>query len=150
MLAIDPRTLEDVLKRSPEVASYRRAPPLCVISLTPDYSFTNLSPFFIQVTPHSAQAQVHIPIGQAGPQHPYPSGGGGVGLGYEYARQGEYKTLEQPQPYTRQSPMIPTTNPLPPAITPVRAQGGVGQDYDQAMADDKPKPSLLRILTCRC
>ncbi|KAF4614867.1 hypothetical protein D9613_002705 [Agrocybe pediades] len=109
-----------------------------------------------QTTPHSAQAQVHIPIGtnQRGStqQHPYATGG--IGAGYEYAQQQEqYKSQQQQQqPYGRASPMVSTAGPATAAVSNVRARGGdigVSQDY-QAQEEPQPKPNLLRILTCRC
>lgn len=103
-----------------------------------------------QLTPHSAQAQVHIPIGnnqRGSTQHPYAAAG--IGAGYEYAQQHEqYKN--QAQPYGSTSPMVPSAAPA--AVSNVRAVGGnagVGQDYQQ-QPDPEPKPTFLRILTCRC
>jgi len=110
-----------------------------------------------QLTPHSAQAQAHIPIGtnqrgSAQQQHPYATAG--IGAGYEYAQQQEqYKAQQQQQQqYGRASPMVSSVGAAPAAISNVRARGGdigVSQDY-QAQEEPQPKSSFLRILTCRC
>ncbi|KAF8163482.1 CK1/CK1/CK1-G protein kinase [Crassisporium funariophilum] len=110
-----------------------------------------------QLTPHSAQAQVHIPIGSnhrvSGQQHPYAVGG--VGAGYEYAQQNEQYKTQQQQQYGRVSPMVSTVGAVPAAVSNVRARGGengVSQDYQQQEGHDEPPPkgSFARILTCRC
>lgn len=127
-----------------------------------------------QLTPHSAQAQVHIPIGsnqqrnsglqqqqlQSQGGHPYATPG--VGVGYEYAQQEQYKIQQQQQQqqaYGRASPMVSSLGPggvTPAAVSNVRARAGdvgVAQDYQgQQQVDDdvNPKPSFLKILTCRC
>ncbi|KIM48919.1 hypothetical protein M413DRAFT_21217 [Hebeloma cylindrosporum] len=108
-----------------------------------------------QLTPHSAQAQVHIPIGsntqRANAQHPYAAAG--IGAGYEYAQQHEQLKAQQ-QAYGRTSPMVSSMGAAPAAVSNVRARGGdagVAQDYQgQEEHDPHPKPSFLRILTCRC
>jgi len=109
-----------------------------------------------QFTPHSAAAQMNVPVGtpqRISAQHPYanPSTGG-----YEYGREVVDDAYGVQQPYGRASPMVSSVGPAPPAISNVRAQGGnagiahgegyTGQDVD----DTPPKPSFLRILTCRC
>ncbi|KAF9052925.1 CK1/CK1/CK1-G protein kinase [Panaeolus papilionaceus] len=94
------------------------------------------------------QAPVHIPIGsnRANPQHPYATAG--IGAGYEYAQQHEqFKTQ---QPYGRTSPMVSSVGAIPPALSNVRATGGVGQDYQQQQEEPQPKSFLIRLLTCRC
>ena len=104
------------------------------------------------LTPGPAQA--HIPIGanhRANGQHPYAVAG--IGAGYEYAQQNEqYKT--QQQAYGRVSPMVSSVGAAPVAVSNVRAMGGetgVAQDFNgQEIGDEPTKPSLLRILTCRC
>jgi len=104
-----------------------------------------------QLTPHSAQAQVHIPIGRNQPtQHPYATGG--IGAGYEYAQQHEQYKNQPQQPYGGTSPMIASVGAAPAAVSNIRAPGanaGVGQDYQQE-PESEPKPTFLRILTCRC
>uniref|UniRef100_A0A0W0FLE3 Protein kinase domain-containing protein n=1 Tax=Moniliophthora roreri TaxID=221103 RepID=A0A0W0FLE3_MONRR len=102
-----------------------------------------------QLTPHSAAAQVNVPIGtpqRGSTQHPYANATGG---GYDYNGE-EYGG----QPYGRVSPMVPSAA-APPAVSSVRATGGdVGVSrggYDgQEVDDPPPKNTLLRILTCRC
>ncbi|CAA7271540.1 unnamed protein product [Cyclocybe aegerita] len=99
-----------------------------------------------QLTPHSAQAQVHIPIGSNQRGHPYAAAG--IGAGYEHAQQYEQHRNQQ---YGRTSPMVSTVGASPAAISNVRARAGdagVAQDYQQE--PEPPKPSFLRILTCRC
>ena len=112
-----------------------------------------------QMTPHSAAAQVHIPIGsnqRASGQHPYANAG--IGAGYEYSQQHE-QFKNQQQPYGRTSPMVTTGGPAPVAISNVRARAGevgVAQDYQgqshgQYGHDEQSKPSIfVRIFTCRC
>jgi len=108
-----------------------------------------------QFTPHSAAAQVNVPVGtpqRGSPQHPYANPGMS---GYDYGRDGEDAYVGQPQ-YGRASPMVPSVGAAPPAISDVRARGGeagvsrgdnyIGQEGEEAV----PKPSLLRIFTCRC
>lgn len=107
-----------------------------------------------QLTPHSAQAQLNIPIGSnqrsAVITHPYAAAG--IGVGHEYSQNHEqYKNaLAQQQPYGRQSPMVSTFAGQSPihGVRVAENTGGIGQDYQQA--DLPPKPFLLRILTCRC
>ena len=110
-----------------------------------------------QLTPHSTQAQLNISIGNnqrsAGITHPYAAVGTGVGHEYsQHHEQFKHSPLmqQQPQPYGRQSPMVHNFAGQPQAIRSVRVEnpGGIGQDYQQA--DPPPKPSLLRVLTCRC
>ncbi|KAF9526977.1 CK1/CK1/CK1-G protein kinase [Crepidotus variabilis] len=106
--------------------------------------------------PHSTQAQVHIPIGNnqraSTAAHPYATAG--IGAGYEYAQQHEqYKGQPPTQPYGRQSPMVSSVGAAPAALSNVRAIGGnagnIGQDYQQE-EDPHPKPTFIRMLTCRC
>ncbi|KAJ7581221.1 kinase-like protein [Mycena floridula] len=101
-----------------------------------------------QITPHSAAAQVNVPVGspqRGGPQHPYASGG------YEY--NDDYQ--QQQQQYGRSSPMVSSVGAAAPAISNVRARGGdagvsQGGEYRQDVDDMPPKLSLIKILTCRC
>jgi casein kinase 1 len=108
-----------------------------------------------QFTPHSAAAQVNIPVGtpqRVSAQHPYANPGTG---GYDYGRDGDDAYGGQQQ-YGRASPMVSSVGAAPPAMSDVRARGGDagishgdgynGRDVEEA----PPKPSLLRILTCRC
>ncbi|KAJ6623518.1 CK1/CK1/CK1-G protein kinase [Mycena sp. CBHHK59/15] len=103
-----------------------------------------------QLTPHSAAAQVNVPVGKAA-QHPYANAATG---GYDYAREDEYGAGGGQQQYGRASPMVSSVGAAPPAISNVRARGGDvgvsrGGDFD-GQEDPRPKPTLLRILTCRC
>ncbi|RXW18729.1 hypothetical protein EST38_g7127 [Candolleomyces aberdarensis] len=80
-----------------------------------------------QYMPPSAVAQMNAPNRMSGPpqQHPYASAGG-----YDYAAADE--------PYGQQQ---------------YRGEAGVSQTGDfnqQQIHEEPPKPSLLRILTCRC
>lgn len=111
-----------------------------------------------QLTPHSAQAQVNISIGNnqraAGITHPYAAAG--IGVGHEYSQHHEqFKNpalvQQQPQPYGRQSPMVPSFAGQIPAMHSVRVaenMGGIGQDYQ--LTDPPPRSTFFRILTCRC
>jgi casein kinase 1 len=109
-----------------------------------------------QLTPHSAQAQVHIPIGsnQRGSTQQHPYAAAGVGAGYEYAQQHEQYKTQQQQQYGRTSPMVSSVGAAPVAVSNVRARGGevgVAQDYQRQQDEElQAKPSFLRILTCRC
>ncbi|KAK7054754.1 Palmitoylated plasma membrane-bound casein kinase [Paramarasmius palmivorus] len=103
-----------------------------------------------QLTPHSAAAQVNVPIGtpqRGSAQHPYANATGGFDYnGDEYGG--------QQQPYGRVSPMI-SSAAAPPALSSVRATGGdvgvAGGGYDRQDIEDPPrKNTLFRILTCRC
>jgi casein kinase 1 len=109
-----------------------------------------------QFTPHSAAAQMNIPIGtpqRASAQHPYANPGTG---GYDYGRELRDDAYGVQQPYGRASPMVSSVGAAPPAISNVRAQGGNtgvshGEGYNGEEVDDvAPKSSFLRILTCRC
>lgn len=107
-----------------------------------------------QMTPHSAQAQVHIPIGnnQRGSlTHPYATGGG-VGVGFEHSMQYDYKIPQVHQQPRRQSPMASNyVNQSPiAAVRPMDGSTGIGHDGQDYLQGDPPKPSILRILTCRC
>lgn len=101
-----------------------------------------------QLTPHSGAAHVNVPVPNrhsAVQQHPYANAGG-----YDY---GAVDDPYRNQPYGRASPMLPNANPVPPALSSARARGGesgVAGDFNQHMEEPTPKPSLLRILTCRC
>jgi casein kinase 1 len=101
-----------------------------------------------QLTPHSAAAQVNVPVGARGAaQHPYANAGSG---GFDYAGD-EYGGQQQ---YGRASPMVSSVGAAPPAISNVRARGGDvgvsrGGDFN-GQEEEPPKTSLLRILTCRC
>jgi len=105
-----------------------------------------------QLTPHSAAAQVNVPVGARGtPQHPYANAATG---GFDYGREAgdEYGGQQQ---YGRASPMVSSVGAAPPAISNVRARGGDvgvsrGGDFN-GQEDEPPKSNtLLRILTCRC
>jgi len=136
--------LGNVVPPSPALVRHGSKPRKVPAALTPG-----------QLTPHSAQAQVHIPIGsnnqRVSVQHPYAAAG--IGAGYEYAQQHEQLKAQQ-QAYPRTSPMVSSVGAAPAAVSNVRAMGGdagVAQDYPvQEDHDQQPKPSLLRILTCRC
>lgn len=104
-----------------------------------------------QLTPLSAAAHVNVPVGnpqlRGSPQHPYANASGG---GYDY----HDENFAQQQPYGRASPMVSSVGAAPPAISNIRARAGdvgvsQGGQY-QGQEDAPPKPSLLRILTCRC
>lgn len=109
-----------------------------------------------QLTPASAAAQVNIPVGtpqqRGSPQHPYANA---AGAGYEYGRDVADESYGAQQ-YGRASPMVSTVGAAPPAVSNVRAragEAGVSQGGEYAGQDGDgvpPKPSLLRILTCRC
>ncbi|KAM6500374.1 kinase-like protein [Amanita muscaria] len=92
------------------------------------------------VTPRTDVAQVNVPVGtqRISAHHPYATPSPIEDDGYE------------PQ-YGRTSAMVPATA-VPPAVTNVKvagvAQGADYQDHDDL--DMPPKPSLWRILTCRC
>lgn len=100
-----------------------------------------------QSAPHSAAAQVNVPVAtpqlRGSTQHPYAN------AGYDYP--------EEPyqQQYGRSSPMVSSVGAAPPAISNVRARGGdigvsQGGEYHQEADESPQKLSLLRILTCRC
>ncbi|KAJ3793471.1 kinase-like protein [Lentinula aff. detonsa] len=103
-----------------------------------------------QLTPHSAAAQVNVPVGsqqRGSPQHPYAS----VSGGYDYGADDSYA---QQQQYGRASPMV-SSSAAPPALSNVRARGGDvgvsrGEHDGQDIDDSPPKMTLLKILTCRC
>lgn len=92
--------------------------------------------------PSAADAAHH----QSGRGHPFSQGG------YD-----SYPATDDPyrQQYRGASPMLPSTA-VPPAVSNVRAmagEAGVSQTGDfnqQQIHEEPPKPSLLRILTCRC
>ena len=105
------------------------------------------------MTPHSAAAQVNVPIGgtpRGSSQYPYAGAGAG---GYD---DGGYGQPQAQQPYGRISPMVPAAGTAPPAVSNVRAHAGdVGVSRDNAyngqdLDEPAPKNSLWRILTCRC
>lgn len=103
-----------------------------------------------QITPHSAAAQVNVPVGspRGTPQHPYANVSG---TGYEFNEDG-YGNQQQ---YGRASPMVSSVGAAPPAVSNVRARAGdvgvsQGGEYRQDAEDAPPKLSLIRILTCRC
>lgn len=81
------------------------------------------------------------------PQHPYATGG------YDYAATDD--PYRQQQQYRGASQMLPS-GAVPPAVSNVRAmagEAGVSQqgDFNQQQIHEEPaKPTLLRILTCRC
>jgi len=110
-----------------------------------------------QITPHSAVAHANVPVGNSVPhqhrsnqlshqQHPY------AGVAVEYGR--ETNDDLYPQPYGRVSPMVSTVGASPPVVSEVRARAGDvgvshGGDY-HGQDPEPPKPTLWRILTCRC
>ncbi|KAF5315808.1 hypothetical protein D9611_004890 [Ephemerocybe angulata] len=106
-----------------------------------------------QYTPQSGAAQMNVPVGQnrqsGAPQHPYANAGG-----YNYAATDDPYGQQQ-QIYRGASPMLPS-GAVPPAVSNVRAmagEAGVSQPGDfnqQQIHEEPPKPTLLRILTCRC
>lgn len=104
-----------------------------------------------QFTPHSAVAQMNVPVGtpNTSGQHPYANMGMG---GYDVADDA-YGNQQQ---YGRASPMVSSVGAAPPAISNVRALAGDagvshGDGYNgQNGEEETPKPSFLRILTCRC
>jgi len=101
------------------------------------------------LTPHSAAAQVNVPVGaRGGAGHPYANA---ATAGYDYGRDGAGDEYGQ---YGRASPMVSSVGAAPPAISNVRARGGdVGVSRDgqyNGQDEEQPKPTLLRILTCRC
>ncbi|KAK7020502.1 kinase-like protein [Favolaschia claudopus] len=103
-----------------------------------------------QLTPHSAAAQVNVPVGARNtPQHPYANAAGG----YDYSRDPNDEYGQQQ--YGRASPMVSSVGAAPPAISNVRARGGDvgvsrGGDYN-GQEEEPPQPNtLIRILTCRC
>jgi casein kinase 1 len=92
-------------------------------------------------SPRTDIAQVHVPISgqRISAHHPYANVGAA-----------EDDTLTHP-PYGRASPMMPSAA-VPPAISNIKA-AGISQGTDYHGHDDidmSPKPSLWRILTCRC
>ncbi|KAF8637389.1 hypothetical protein AX17_002885 [Amanita inopinata Kibby_2008] len=97
-----------------------------------------------QATPQSGVAQVNVPVaGQRISSH------------HPYANAGAFDTQEDtyvPPQYGRVSPMVQSAGAAPPAISNVKAAGvSQGADYHgQDDLDVPPKPSLWRILTCRC
>ena len=112
-----------------------------------------------QLTPHSAAAQVNIPVGtpqhRSGPQHPYANAATGGGFDYGRDMGDESYGGGGQQQYGRASPMVSSVGAAPPAISNVRARAGDvgvshGGEYGQDGDDLPPKTSLLRILMCRC
>ncbi|KAJ7063416.1 kinase-like protein [Mycena amicta] len=100
-----------------------------------------------QLTPHSAAAQVNVPVGSRGGQHPYANAASG---GFDYPAD-DYGG----QHYGRASPMVSSVGAAAPAISNVRARGGdvgVSRDgqYNGQQEDEQPKGGLIKILTCRC
>jgi casein kinase 1 len=108
------------------------------------------------LTPLSAAAHVNVPVGTPqhrasvlNTQHPYANV-----PGYDYGRD-LVEDYNGPQ-YGRASPMVSSVGAAPPAISNVRARAGDvgvsnGGGY-QGQEDDRerPKNSLIKILTCRC
>lgn len=111
-----------------------------------------------QLTPHSGAAQVNVPVGsqqRGSTQHPYANAI--TPGGYDYGRDGgeEGYVTQQQQQYGRASPMVSTIGIAPPAVSQVRARGGEagvahGAEYNGQDHDTPPKPTFIRILTCRC
>ncbi|KAK0228688.1 kinase-like protein [Armillaria fumosa] len=101
-----------------------------------------------QITPHSAAAQVNIPVGSGrGAQHPYANVSG---AGYDYGREADEGYMGQ---YGRASPMLSSVGAAPPVVSNTRARGGdvgVSGEYGQEADEPPRKMSLLKILTCRC
>ncbi|CAL1704730.1 unnamed protein product [Somion occarium] len=117
-----------------------------------------------QATPLSAAAQINVPVGTTGRRmsqqastqqhHPYAT------AGYDsYGRPDrvdDYSASQQAQ-YGRSSPMVSTVNagPVPPAVSNVGAMRGDvnvsnGGDYHGQQAEERPKLTFWRILTCQC
>ncbi|EAU88797.2 CK1/CK1/CK1-G protein kinase [Coprinopsis cinerea okayama7 len=92
-----------------------------------------------QMTPH-----MNVPAANrmSGAQHPYANAGG-----YDY---GAVDDPYRNQPYGRASPMVPNASAAPPTMTNARASATPGDYNQQGGEEPAPKPSLLRILTCRC
>lgn len=84
-------------------------------------------------------------------QHPYTNAAGV----YDYATPTD-DPYRQQQTYHGASPMLPSAGPVSPAVSNARSragEAGVSQQGDfnqQQIHEEPPKPSLLRILTCRC
>jgi len=103
-----------------------------------------------QYTPHSTTAQVNIPVGtpNTSTQHPYANAGT---AGQDHGQD----AYGGPQ-YGRASPMVPTVGAAPPALSAVRARAGDtgvshGDGFEGRRGEDtRPKPSLFKLLTCRC
>lgn len=103
---------------------------------------------------YSTAAKVNVPVGthqpHQGGQHPYASANP---QGYETSDARDRSHSQRPeQPYGYASPMISNGGPAPPAFNKGPAIGEAsnpGDNYAQHDAEP-PKPSLLRILTCRC
>jgi len=101
-----------------------------------------------QATPHSAAAQVNIPVGARRLPNATFDENGFNENGLQHQQSYEH--------YGATSPMVSTSAGVaPPAVSNVRAQAGgdgVAHDYQGQQIDDDapPKNSLLRILTCRC
>ena len=118
-------------------------------------------------TPNSAAAHMGVPApsparrlsNQAAQQHPYANNTGAVLLPSDYGHgRGAIEGSYAGAAYGRNSPMVSSVGAAtPPALTNVRARGGeVGVangngDYDaQQTVGETKKPSIWRILTCRC
>ncbi|KAG5647262.1 hypothetical protein DXG03_000797 [Asterophora parasitica] len=105
-----------------------------------------------QYVPHSAAAQINVPVSTAH-QHPYANPSTGA---YDYGRDIGDDAYGSQQQYGRASPMVSTIGAAPPAVSNVRARGGEAgishsDGYNGQQAEDvNPKPSFFRILTCRC
>ncbi|EGO18694.1 hypothetical protein SERLADRAFT_481029 [Serpula lacrymans var. lacrymans S7.9] len=112
-----------------------------------------------QATPLSAAAQLNVPAPTphnrishiSAQQHPYANA---VPGGLDYSRDVVDESFGGQQ-YGRTSPMVPNVGAVPPAVSNIRALGndaGVshGDDYQGQDETPQPKPSIWRILTCRC
>ena len=94
-----------------------------------------------QITPRTDVVQINVPVAgqRANAHHPYAN-----------ANNADEEAYAQAQ-YGRASPMMPSAA-APPAISNVKV-AGISQGADYHVHDDldmPPKPSLWRILTCRC
>lgn len=103
-----------------------------------------------QATPMSAAAHINVPIttplpgGQPG-THPYANAAPGS---YDY---GGTESFRQQQ-YGRASPMVPSVDALPPAVSQVRARGDVGASHGDQQGDPNAgaESGFWKCLTCRC
>jgi casein kinase 1 len=108
-----------------------------------------------QTTPYSTAAQVNVPVGSShqqggalNSQHPYASANS---HGYDgEVRDQTYS--QRVEPYGYSAPMISNGSPAPPAFNKGPAMGEVTHsgEHNAEQELEPPKPSLFRILTCRC
>lgn len=97
-------------------------------------------------TPHSAAANVGVPVSNPRAGHPYA----------DHSTNDESYGGNQQQPYERASPMVSTVSGVgaaQPALSQVRARGGAGDvtgDDEDHAPQHKGPGTLIKILTCRC